>query len=109
MHIFNTDPRRFRLGELVKMGHRVRHKLALQSVGSLSAARLTLGRCLLAIQETRDFKNFGCSSSTHYACAKLGIARREANECKRVARALLALPALSLAAEEGRIPWGQCP
>ena len=107
MHIFNTDPRRFRLGELVKMGHRVRHKLALQSVGSLSAARLTLGRCLLAIQETRDFKNFGCSSSTHYACAKLGIARREANECKRVARALLALPALSLAAEEGRIPWGK--
>ena len=107
MHIFNTDPRRFRLGELVKMGHRVRHKLALQSVGSLSAARLTLGRCLLAIQETRDFKNFGCSSSTHYACAKLGIAKREANEYKRVARALLALPALSLAAEEGRIPWGK--
>ena len=82
MHIFNTDPRRFRLGELVKMGHRVRHKLALQSVGSLSAARLTLGRYLLAIQETRDFKNFGCSSSTHYACAKLGIARREMLKCR---------------------------
>ena len=107
MHILTVDPRRFRLGTLVSMGHRARHELALRAVGSLTTGRLTLGRCLLAIQETRDFKNFGCSSSTHYACAKLGMSRREANECKRVARALMPLPELTLAAEEGRIAWGK--
>ena len=107
MHILTVDPRRFRLGTLVSMGHRARHELALRAVGSLTTSKLTLGRCLLAIQETRDFKNFGCSSSTHYACAKLGMSRREANECKRVARALMPLPELTFAAEEGRIAWGK--
>ena len=107
MHILTVDPRRFRLGTLVSMGRRARHELALRAVGSLTTSKLTLGRCLLAIQETRDFKNFGCSSSTHYACAKLGMSRREANECKRVARALMPLPELTFAAEEGRIAWGK--
>ena len=55
------------------MGERVRHQLALRAVGTLTSSRLTLGRCLLAIQETGDFKKFGCSSSTHYAVAKLGM------------------------------------
>ena len=89
------------------MGERVRHNLALRAVGTLTSSRLTLGRCLLAIQETGDFKKFGCSSSTHYALAKLGMEKWEANEFKRVARALILLPELSLAAEEGRIAWGK--
>ena len=89
------------------MGERVRHNLALRAVGTLTSSRLTLGRCLLAIQETGDFKKFGCSSSTHYAIAKLGMEKWEANEFKRVARALILLPELSLAAEEGRLAWGK--
>ena len=101
------DPRRFRIDTLVAMGDRVRHNLALRAVGTLTACKLTLGRCLLAIEETKDFKKFGCSSSTHYAVAKLGVNRKEANDCKRVARELLRLPELSLAAEEGRISWGK--
>ncbi|HIB68336.1 MAG TPA: HNH endonuclease, partial [Phycisphaerales bacterium] len=98
---------RFRLAELISMGERVRHNLALRAVGTLTSSRLTLGRCLLAIQETGDFKKHGCSCSTHYAVAKLGMEKREANEFKRVARALTLLPELSLAAEEGRIAWGK--
>ena len=103
----SIDPKRFRLAELISMGERVRHNLALRAVGTLTSSRLTLGRCLLAIQETGDFKKFGCSSSTHYAIAKLGMEKWEANEFKRVARALILLPELSLAAEEGRIAWGK--
>ena len=101
------DPRRFRMDTLVSMGDRVRHQLALRAVGTLTACKLTLGRCLLAIEETEDFKKFGCCSSTHYAVAKLGVNRKEANDCKRVARELLRLPELSLVAEEGRISWGK--
>ena len=101
------DPRRFRIDTLVSMGDRVRHQLALRAVGTLTACKLTLGRCLLAIEETEDFKKFGCSSSTHYAVAKLGVNRKEANDCKRVARELLRLPELSLVAEEGRLSWGK--
>ncbi len=103
----SIDPKRFRLAELISMGERVRHNLALRAVGTLTSSRLTLGRCLLAIQETGDFKKHGCSCSTHYAVAKLGMEKREANEFKRVARALILLPELSLAAEEGRIAWGK--
>ena len=103
----SIDPKRFRLAELISMGERVRHNLALRAVGTLTSSRLTLGRCLLAIQETGDFKKHGCSCSTHYAVAKLGMEKREANEFKRVARALILLPDLSLAAEEGRIAWGK--
>ncbi len=103
----SIDPKRFRLAELISMGERVRHNLALRAVGTLTSSRLTLGRCLLAIQETGDFKKFGCSSSTHYAIAKLGMEKWEANEFKRVARALILLPELSLAAEEGRLAWGK--
>ncbi len=101
------DPRRFRIDTVVSMGDRVRHPLALRAVGTLTACKLTLGRCLLAIEETEDFKKFGCCSSTHYAVAKLGVNRKEANDCKRVARELLRLPELSLVAEEGRISWGK--
>ena len=103
----SIDPKRFRLAELIAMGERVRHNLALRAVGTLTSSRLTLGRCLLAIQETGDFKKHGCSCSTHYAVAKLGMEKREAYEFKRVARALTLLPELSLAAEEGRIAWGK--
>ncbi|HIB65956.1 MAG TPA: HNH endonuclease [Phycisphaerales bacterium] len=103
----SIDPKRFRLAELIAMGERVRHNLALRAVGTLTSSRLTLGRCLLAIQETGDFKKHGCSCSTHYAVAKLGMEKREAYEFKRVARALILLPELSLAAEEGRIAWGK--
>ena len=55
------DPKRFRLAELISMGEWVRHELALRAVGTLTSSRLTLGRCLLAIQDAGDFKKHGCS------------------------------------------------
>ena len=100
-----VDPKRFRLSTLVSMGDRARHELALRAAGTVASCKLTLGRCLLAIQETRDYRNHGCSGSTHYAMSKLGVSKKEANESKRVARELLRLPELSMAAEEGRITW----
>ena len=100
-----VDPKRFRLSTLVSMGDRARHELALRAAGTVTSCKLTLGRCLLAIQETRDYRNHGCSGSTHYAMSKLGVSKKEANESKRVARELLRLPELSMAAEEGRITW----
>ena len=81
-----VDPKRFRLSTLVSMGDRARHELALRAAGTVTSCKLTLGRCLLAIQETRDYRNHGCSGSTHYAMSKLGVSKKEANEGKRVAR-----------------------
>ena len=57
----SIDPKRFRLAELISMGEWVRHELALRAVGTLTSSRLTLGRCLLAIQDAGDFKKHGCS------------------------------------------------
>jgi hypothetical protein len=83
------------------------HELARAAAGSLTSFRLILGRCLLALQENKGYKEFACSSSVHYATQILGMPKREARACRRVARALLTLPELSLNAEFGKIEWSK--
>ena len=97
------DPIHWRLDTLLSLGTEHVHDVARTAAGSLTSLRLVLGRCLLALQESKGFKEFGCSSSVHYATQILGLSKREARACRRVARKLLTLPDLSLSAEFGRI------
>ena len=92
---------------LLSVGNQQVHELACKAVGTLTTYRLILGRCLLALQENKGFKKFGCSSAIHYACSVLGISARQARVCRRVARLLIELPELSLAAENGAIAWSK--
>ena len=101
------DPTHWRLGTLLSLGTEHVHDVARTAAGSLTSLRLVLGRCLLALQESKGFKEFGCSSSVHYATQILGLPKREARACRRVARKLLTLPDLSLSAEFGRIEWSK--
>ena len=73
----------------------------------MTSLRLLLGRCLLALHENKGYKQFGCSSSVHYAAQILGIQSREAREYRRVARELQPLAELSVAAEQGTISWSK--
>lgn len=103
----SVNPVYWRLSSLLSLDPQVVHRLALRATGTLTAYRLVLGRCLLAMRDGRRYREFGCSSATHYAQSRLGLDNRLANSCQRVARELLALPALSRAAEEGQIAWGK--
>ena len=104
-HLIN--PVSFRLDTLLSLGVSQIHELARKATGRVTSYRLMVGRCLLAMRESRGFKKYGCSSEIHYATAKLGMGERTAGECRRVARLLLGLPELSLAAEYGNIDWGK--
>jgi HNH endonuclease len=66
-----------------------------------------LGRCLLAMRKSKGFKKYGCSSEIHYAVSRLGMSKSTAGECRRVARDLIPLPRLTLAAESGSIDWSK--
>lgn len=101
------NPVHWRKGTLIRLEAEDIHELAARSVGTLTCFRLILGRCLLALQETEAYKNYGCASVIHYACVKLGICPRVARTCRRVALALEELPELSLAAEAGSIDWSK--
>ena len=92
---------------LVTLGDHVIHELALNSVGIDTSYRLTLGRCLLAVDETKLYTKFGCSGAVHYGVSRLGIGVRHARTVRRVARCLEGLPQLRHAAEQGEIPWGK--
>ena len=101
------NPANWRLQTLLSLGNEQVHELACRAVGTLTTYRLILGRCLLALHENKGFKKFGCSSAIHYACSVLGISARQARVCRRVARLLIELPELSLAAENGAIAWSK--
>ncbi len=107
MKYLDSKPLFWRLGTLLALGTEHVHELALRACGSLTSLRLLLGRCLLALHENKGYKQFGCSSSVHYAAQILGIDSREARECRRVARDLQPLAELSLAAEQGTISWSK--
>lgn len=107
MNTHAPDPTRWRLDTLLSLGTDHVHDLARTAAGTLTSFRLVLGRCLLALHESKGYKEFGCSSVVHYATQILGLPKREARGCRRVARALLTLPALSLNAELGRIEWSK--
>ena len=92
---------------LVSLGDHVIHELALNSVGIDTAYRVTLGRCLLAVEKTKLYQRLGCSGAVHYGTSRLGIGVKHARTVRRVAQALERLPRLSCAAEKGEISWGK--
>ena len=102
-----TNPSFFRMNTLLSLEVSELHGLARKAVGSLTSYRLLLGRCLLALRETKGFKRYGCSSEIHYAVARLGLSEGVAGECRRVARDLIGLADLTVAAEHGNIEWGK--
>ena len=83
------------------------HHMARRSATGLVIHRIILGRCLLALQITGRYHDFGCSGPIHYAIRLLGVTKKEANACRRVARQLEALPHLTAAAERGDIGWAK--
>lgn len=99
------NPTRWRLDTLLALGTAHVHELARTAAGSLTTFRLMLGRCLLALHESKGYKKFGCSSAIHYATQILRVNHRTARECRRVARDLKGLPELTLAAEFGKVEW----
>ena len=100
-----TDPTQWRVDTLLSLGTDHIHEVARTAVASLTAFRLMLGRCLVALDENKGYKEFGCSGSVHYAQLRLKVSKRVARECRRVAKQLEPLPHLTLAAEYGRIEW----
>ena len=102
-----TNPSFFRVKTLLSLEISEVDSLARKAVGSLTSFRLLLGRCLLAMREKKGFKKFGCSSEIHYSVCRLGLSEGVAGDCRRVARDLLGLPNLTLAAEQGTIEWGK--
>ena len=59
------------------------------------------------MRETKGFKKYGCSSEIHYAISRLGISESVACSSRRVARELMKLPQLTMAAEQGAIGWSK--
>ena len=101
------NPVFWRLSTLLPLETQQVHELACWAVGTLTSYRLVLGRCLLAMDQSKAYKSFGCSTAIHYGSAKLGLSTRVARECRRVARLLLGLPQLTLAAEKGTLSWSK--
>lgn len=92
---------------LITYGEHVIHELAVKSVGTTTSYRLVLGRCLMAVDQTRLYQQFGCSGAVHYARNVLGLNMKEARTLRRVARELERLPRMRLAAEHGKIAWSK--
>ena len=107
MKSYVTNPSFFRVKTLLSLEISEVDSLAREAVGSLTSFRLLLGRCLLAMRERKGFKKYGCSSEIHYSVCRLGLSEGVAGDCRRVARNLLGLPDLTLAAEQGTIEWGK--
>ena len=101
------NPVNWRLSTLLSLEVDQVHDLACWAVGTLTSFRLVLGRCLLALHQNKGYRRFGCSTAVHYACSVLGIDKRMARECKRVATQIRDLPELTLAAEGGEICWSK--
>ncbi len=57
-------------------------------LSALTPYRLIVGRCLLAMHESKVYKKHGCSSAIHYACSWLGLNSPVARECRREAQRL---------------------
>src|SRR5690606_10982114 len=70
-----------------------------------SHASLGFARLLLELHETRRYFALGFPSTAHYAETRFRIARTQAMEHVRVARALRQLPVLTKALEDGELSW----
>lgn len=95
------------IDNLVTYGEHVIHELATRAAGTLTSYKLVLGRCLLAVDKTRLYQQFGCSGAIHYAMNVLGLGKKEAQTMRRVARDLEGLPKMKLEAELGTIAWSK--
>jgi hypothetical protein len=93
--------------ELVSFGDDAIYDLALSSAGTKTSNNLLLGRCLLAVDQTRLYERFGMSGAVHFATSALGLSDKEATTVRRVARQLQTLPLLTRAAEHGTISWSK--
>ena len=102
-----TNPVHHRLDTLLALGVSQVDGLARKAAGTITSYQLLLGRCLMALRESKGFKKFGCSSEIHYAASRLGLGERTARTCRRVARDLIPLTELTLAAERGTIARGK--
>ncbi len=95
------------IDNLVTYGEHVIHELAVRAAGTLTSYNLVLGRCLLAIDQTKLYQQFGCSGAIHYAMNILGLGKKEAQTMRRVAGELERLPKMKMEAELGAIPWSK--
>jgi hypothetical protein len=93
--------------ELVSFGEDAIYDLAISSAGTKTSNNLLLGRCLLAVDQTRLYERFGMSGAVHFATSVLGLSDKEATTVRRVARQLQTLPLLTRAAEHGTISWSK--
>ncbi len=107
MNRISDNPIYWRLDTLLQVGTDVVHSLAVKAAGTLTSYRLIVGRCLLAVDQSRAYKEFGYSSSIHFAAKELGMTRREARRVRLVAERLLPLTELTIAAENGTISWSK--
>jgi hypothetical protein len=107
MSYFAIDPVHWTTRILLGHGSDVILELAKKSSAITHAYRLVLGRCLLAIRESKLHEKLGYSSEIHYAVSALGLSQKDACEYRRVAGALEFLPQLTRAAEFGQVPWGR--
>lgn len=95
------------IDNIITYGDHVIHELAIKSAGTMTSYRLVLGRCLVAIDQTKLYQQFGCSGAVHYAGNILGIGKKEACALRRVARELERLPRMRQVAEHGTIYWSK--
>lgn len=101
------DPVHWSITNIVSLGNEVIDELAKRASATVNAYQLTVGRCLLAIDQSRLHQRMGFSGAIHYATIVLGLGPRKACELRRVARELEELPRLSKAAELGQVSWGK--
>ena len=102
-----SQPHQLTTTQLLALGSHAVDQLARSALGTLTSYRLLLGRCLLAIERSQSYLEFGCSSAVHYAVSQLGLSAQNARATLRVTRQLEDLPLLTLAAEEGWLPWSK--
>jgi hypothetical protein len=107
MSEFSIDPVHWTVKSLIAHGDEVIHELALRSSATANAYRLVVGRCLLAVKQTRLYERMGFSGVSHYAIRVLGLSGKEANMLCLVASRLEELPRLSKLAEHGQMSWGK--
>jgi hypothetical protein len=103
--MLQDDPIKWTCLQLEQLPTEELHLLARRASGVLVQSRLLIGRCLVAIDRTKLFEEFGCSGTVHYAGLYLGLESKEAQELRRVASQLEGLPLLTEAAENGTIEW----
>lgn len=101
------DPTTLSVAQLQALGTHAVHQLSLRAAGTLVRYRLMLGRCLLALQRSHDYGQFGCSSAIHYASAILGLRPETARQLRCIALKLEGLPQLTHHAQAGTLSWAK--